>query len=85
LRFYVSELIPNFTEVQLNNISKNYKYSSYRGINTSKIWRIASEDLGIEFSPNSLDTLSVNKALRFGNDPNKLPGSAGVLEFDTAT
>jgi len=82
---FVTELIPNFNDVQLNNIYENYKYSSYRGINTTFIWRQASSILDVNFSPNSLDTLNVNKALRCGNDPSKLPGSAGVLQFDPIT
>ena len=47
---FVTELIPNFNKVQLNNISKIYKYSSYRGINTSKIWRIAIGNKVLFFS-----------------------------------
>jgi len=82
---FVTELIPNLSDIQLNNIYKDYRYSSYRGINTSLIWRQASSILGVNFSPNSLDALSVNKALRLGEDPNKLPGSAGVLQFDPTT
>jgi hypothetical protein len=82
---FVTELIPNLNDVQLNNIYKDYRYSSYRGINTSLIWRQASLILGVNFSPNSLDALSVNKALRCGNDPSKLPGSSGVLQFDPTT
>lgn len=82
---FVTELIPNLNDVQLNNIYKDYKYSSYRGINTTLIWRQASSNLGVNFSPNSLDALTVNKAIRLGEDPNKLPGSAGVLQFDPTT
>jgi hypothetical protein len=82
---FVTELIPNLNDVQLDNIYKDYKYSSYRGINTTLIWRQASSNLGVSFSPNSLDALSVNKALRLGEDPSKLSGSAGVLQFDPTT
>ena len=39
----------------------------------------------LEKIANSLDALTVNKALGLGEDPSKLPGSAGVLQFDPTT
>jgi hypothetical protein len=79
---FVTASMPYLNNTQLDNIFKKYNFSSYRGINSSLIWRNAEKTLGINFSPNSLDTLTVNKALSLHQDPNLLPGSSGVLQFD---
>jgi hypothetical protein len=77
---------PNFTATQSENLKGKYSYFSYKGINTSFLWRKGLEDLTNEnFAPQGFDALQVQTQLSLKKNPNYLEGAAGVLQFDPIT
>ena len=79
---------PEFNQNQSNNLTGKYSYFSYKGVNTSYLWRKGSEYLKSKnknFSPLALDVLQVNHSLRNKKNPNYLTGHSGVLQFDSVT
>jgi hypothetical protein len=77
---------PEFSVTQSNNLNGRYSYFSYKGVNTSFLWRKGLEDLTNEsFSPQAFDALQVQTQLSLKQNPNYLEGAAGVLQFDPVT
>lgn len=79
---------PEFDSNQAVNLKNKYSYFSYKGGNTSYLWRKGSEYLQLNnknFSPLGLDILQVNDSLSKKKDPNYLAGHNGALEFDPVT
>ena len=79
---------PEFDATQATNLTGKYSYFSYKGVNTSYLWRKGSEYLQSKnkiFSPLGLDILQVNHSLCNKQNPNYLVGHSGVLQFDPVT
>jgi hypothetical protein len=79
---------PEFDATQATNLTGKYSYFSYKGVNTSYLWRKGSEYLqskNKKFSPLGLDILQVNHSLRNKKNSNYLAGHSGVLQFDSVT
>lgn len=79
---------PEFDATQATNLTGKYSYFSYKGVNTSYLWRKGSEYLKSKnknFSPLGLDVLQVNYSLCNKQNPNYLVGHSGVLQFDPVT
>lgn len=79
---------PDFNQNQANNLSNKYSYFSYKGVNSSYLWRQGddySNKNNIIFSPLGLDILQVNQNLRKRKHPNYLAGNYGILQFDPIT
>lgn len=77
---------PEFSIIQADNLKGDYSYFSYKGINTSYLWRKGLEDLTNEnFSPLGFDTLQVQMQLSIKKNPDYLEGAAGILQFDPIT
>jgi hypothetical protein len=79
---------PEFDATQSDNLTGKYSYFSYKGVNTSYLWRKGSEYLQSKnknFSPLGLDILQVNHSLLNKKNPNYLAGHGGILQFDPVT
>lgn len=79
---------PEFDTVQSSNLVDKYAYFSYKGVNSSYLWRIGleySNKNNKKFSPLGLDILQLNHCLRNKKNPNYLAGHSGVLQFDPTT
>lgn len=79
---------PEFDTVQSSNLVNKYSYFSYKGVNTSYLWRVGleySKKKNKNFSPLGLDILQVNHCLLSKKNPNYLTGHNGVLQFDPIT
>jgi len=79
-------ILPEFTQIQADNLKGNYAFFLFRGINTSLLWRRGLEDLtNANFSVNGFDTLQVQNYLSAKKSPDLLEGAAGVLQFNPVT
>ncbi len=79
-------ILPEFTQIQADNLKGNYAFIVFRGINTSLLWRQGLEDLTEKnFAVNGFDTLQVQNYLSLKQNPNYLEGAAGVLQFNLIT
>jgi len=79
---------PEFDATQATNLTGKYSFFSYKGVNSSYLWRKGSEYLkskNKKFSPLGLDVLQVNYSLCNKQNPNYLVGHSGVLQFDPVT
>ena len=79
---------PDFNQNQANNLSNKYSYFSYKGVNSSYLWRQGDDYSNKNnkiFSPLGLDILQVNQNLRKRKHPNYLAGNYGILDFDLIT
>ena len=78
--------LPEFTNIEANNLKGNYSFFLSRGINTSFLWRQGLEDLtNANFAINGFDTLQVQNYLSANKSPDLLEGASGVLQFDPIT
>jgi branched-chain amino acid aminotransferase len=79
---------PEFDATQATNLTGKYSFFSYKGVNSSYLWRKGSEYLkskNKKFSPLGLDVLQVNHSLCNKQNPNYLVGHSGVLQFHPVT
>ena len=83
---FYGAFLPEFTQIQADNLKGNYAFFLPRGINTSVLWRQGLEDLTNEnFSDTGFDTLQVQNYLSKNKSPDLLEGAAGVLQFNPVT